>query len=101
MDYLAYRMNIFCYTGDPRIVRPAQGTYLNLSVPRVARPQPAGDHRDRQDAELTRDDYRRDDRGGPPIVGMGDHVPDFILRSFKIVESAHEETEDEHASAEG
>ena len=55
---------------------------------------------DRRD-DRRRDDYRRDDRRDPPVVGMGDHVPDFILRSFKIVESAHDETEDEPANAEG
>ncbi len=73
--------------------------------PRDDRPRedrPRDDRRDepRRD-DRRRDDYRRDDRGGPPVVGMGDHVPDFILRSFKIVESAHDETEDEHAPAEG
>ncbi len=62
--------------------------------PREDRNEPRRDDR-------RRDDYRRDDRGGPPVVGMGDHVPDFIMRSFKIVESAHDETEEDHAPAEG
>jgi hypothetical protein len=30
---------------------------------------------------------------------MGDHVPDFILRSFRIATSATEETEDEQAAS--
>ncbi|WP_253944115.1 DEAD/DEAH box helicase [Pseudogemmobacter hezensis] len=36
---------------------------------------------DRNDRRGDRRD-RRDD--GPAVIGMGDHVPDFILRSFKI-----------------
>ena len=49
--------------------------------------------RDRREAgEERRDDRRsgrdrRDggrDSGGPSVLGLGDHVPDFILRSFKI-----------------
>ena len=31
-----------------------------------------------------RERYDRNDRGGDRVIGMGDHVPDFILRSFKI-----------------
>lgn len=38
------------------------------------------DRRDRKDDR--RDDRR--DRRDAPVIGMGDHVPDFILRSFKI-----------------
>jgi hypothetical protein len=29
------------------------------------------------------------------VIGMGDHVPDFILRSFKISTPSIEEAEDE------
>ena len=45
---------------------------------------PREDRRDRR--EDRRDDRRdrRDDRRDNQVVGMGDHVPDFILRSFKI-----------------
>ncbi|TDQ58147.1 superfamily II DNA/RNA helicase [Phaeovulum veldkampii DSM 11550] len=47
-----------------------------------------------------RDDHRRDrddrrDRGGPVVVGMGDHVPDFILRSFRTLSAPVTETETE------
>jgi superfamily II DNA/RNA helicase len=51
--------------------------------------------------DTTRDgarDYRNDRRdyrdSGPRVVGMGDHVPDFILRSFKIAEAAADEHEE-------
>ncbi len=37
----------------------------------------------RDDRREPRRDYRNDDRG-PSVVGMGDHVPDFILRSFRL-----------------
>ena len=37
---------------------------------------------DRRDDRRDRNRHDRDDR----VVGMGDHVPDFILRSFKLVE---------------
>ncbi len=50
------------------------------------------DRRERREPREVRDDrrerpdYRRDDRRdyGPTVVGMGDHVPDFILRSFAL-----------------
>ena len=55
--------------------------------------------RDERPREERRDDRRggrdRDDRGGPQVVGMGDHVPDFILRSFKLPETKVEEIEDD------
>ena len=59
-----------------------------------------GDSRNDTRAEPRRDDrgeqrrdYRRDDRG-PSVVGMGDHVPDFILRSFRLPDSTPDEPEE-------
>ncbi|MEO8242949.1 MAG: DEAD/DEAH box helicase [bacterium] len=51
---------------------------------------------------------QHDDRRYPPrdrgahdrVVGMGDHVPDFILRSFRIATPAVEEPEDEPTGSE-
>ena len=48
-----------------------------------------GERRDdrREPREERRDDrrdYRRDRDLGPSVIGMGDHVPDFILRSFAL-----------------
>ena len=41
-----------------------------------------------------RRDYRRDSSGGGnTVVGMGDHVPDFILRSFHIASAPITEAE--------
>ena len=41
-----------------------------------------------------RRDYRRDRDLGPAVVGMGDHVPDFILRSFAIKTATVDEVEE-------
>jgi superfamily II DNA/RNA helicase len=38
----------------------------------------------REERRDDRRDYRRDRDLGPAVIGMGDHVPDFILRSFAI-----------------
>ena len=69
--------------------------------PREDRPREDRPREDRRDDR--RDDRRggrdRDDRGGPQVVGMGDHVPDFILRSFKIAEVTADEPEEEMASS--
>jgi superfamily II DNA/RNA helicase len=43
------------------------------------------------DRQNDRGGYRRD--GGAPVVGMGDHVPDFILRSFHIAAAPITEAE--------
>ena len=46
-----------------------------------------------QDRGNDRRDYRRDGGGGNGVVGMGDHVPDFILRSFHIAAAPITEAE--------
>ena len=48
-----------------------------------------------------RRDYRRDRDLGPAVVGMGDHVPDFILRSFAIKTSTVDEVEEPATGTEG
>ena len=54
---------------------------------------------DRRESRDDRRDRYRDRDSGPPVVGMGDHVPDFILRSFKLAEPVTEEAEDEPATS--
>ncbi|WP_372837574.1 DEAD/DEAH box helicase [Phaeovulum sp.] len=44
--------------------------------PRQPRPEPREDR-------APRDNRDRREGGGKPVIGMGDHVPDFILRSFR------------------
>lgn len=56
--------------------------------PREERREPRDERRD------DRRDYRRDRDLGPAVIGMGDHVPDFILRSFAIKPSKIEEGEE-------
>ena len=51
----------------------------------------------REDAPRDRRDDRRD-RRDHVVVGMGDHVPDFILRSFKISAVTADDGEDEPAT---
>jgi len=48
-----------------------------------------------------RRDYRRDRDLGPAVVGMGDHVPDFILRSFAIKASTADDAEEPATGTEG
>ncbi len=84
---------------------PASMVPLDLAaVPEAvaeAGPAPRRDDRsmDRRDDRQPerRDDRRdrRDDRRDSGVVGMGDHVPDFILRSFKIASVTADEPEDE------
>ena len=56
----------------------------------------------REDRREVRDDRRtgRDRReDGPAVVGMGDHVPDFLLRSFAVDASPADEAEEAPESA--
>jgi len=46
-------------------------------------------------------DYRRDRDLGPSVLGMGDHVPDFILRSFAIKASSPDDVEEPATGTEG
>ena len=52
-----------------------------------ARTQPSESRQPRDAARPPRDEQRRryrDDDLGPPVVGMGDHVPSFLLRPVKL-----------------
>jgi superfamily II DNA/RNA helicase len=55
----------------------------------------------RQDRRDDRRDHRRDRDLGPSVIGMGDHVPDFILRSFALKPSRAEDLEDAATGTEG
>ncbi|GGH57198.1 DEAD/DEAH box helicase [Frigidibacter albus] len=55
--------------------------------PRETRQEPRREPRRDDRREDTRREPRRDDRrerNDAPVVGMGDHVPDFLLRGFKM-----------------
>jgi superfamily II DNA/RNA helicase len=77
--------------------RPARREEPRREEPRRAEPRGEEARRD----ETNRDDARRDRRGRRDedrIPGMGDHVPAFLLREFRIVDAMAEadtEIEDE------
>ncbi len=63
------------------------------------RPEPRRDEGRRDETRREdRRDYRRDDNRGPSVIGMGDHVPDFILRSFRVPEPTPDDLDDEPAT---
>jgi len=73
------------------------------------RPREAREERPRDDRsrDTSSDDRRRDDRRdyrggnrdhGERVVGMGDHVPDFILRSFAITTVTADDAEEAPAT---
>jgi hypothetical protein len=84
---------------------------------RRERPEPRNDSRGERDTRASNDnrpdrreprderreprDYRRDRDLGPAVVGMGDHVPDFILRSFALTAAPTEEVEEAATGTEG
>jgi superfamily II DNA/RNA helicase len=69
-------------------------------APTPTKPEPR-----REDSEVRRGRDRRDDRrgkgsGGKPVVGMGDHVPAFLLREARPPKAAKDtETEDGDAES--
>ncbi len=68
------------------------------------RDAPREDRREAAPREERRDDrrdYRRDRDLGPAVVGMGDHVPDFILRSFAIKTVTLDDVEEPATGTEG
>ena len=64
-------------------------------------PRNEGRSENRNDGRRDRRDYHNDrnDRYSDRVVGMGDHVPDFILRSFAITPAVSDETEAEAAAS--
>jgi superfamily II DNA/RNA helicase len=77
--------------GDRR--RDDRGDRGERREPREDRREPREDRRD------DRRDYRRDRDLGPAVIGMGDHVPDFILRSFALKQVTADDAQDGGADA--
>jgi superfamily II DNA/RNA helicase len=66
--------------------------------PREERREPREERRETRDRREDRREPRRDDRrDGSAVVGMGDHVPDFILRSFAIANPVSAEPAEDEA----
>jgi len=61
---------------------PAPRREERSEEPREPRREPRRDDRRESRRDDRRDDRR--DRNEAPVVGMGDHVPDFLLRGFKM-----------------
>ncbi len=61
---------------------------------RAERPDRGERREPREERRDDRRDYRRDRDLGPAVIGMGDHVPDFILRSFALKPAKTEELEE-------
>jgi hypothetical protein len=89
----------------------AEGDAPEVETPRSEERRPARPSGERPSSERTSGDSGRsydrrpsDNRyaprgGNDRVVGMGDHVPDFILRSFRIDTPVVEETEEEQAES--
>jgi superfamily II DNA/RNA helicase len=74
---------------EPRGDRGERGSDRRRDSRGEVRNEDRGERRDdrrepREDRRDDRRDYRRDRDLGPSVIGMGDHVPDFILRSFAL-----------------
>jgi superfamily II DNA/RNA helicase len=54
-----------------------------------ARPHHRHDHREERRDDRRRNDHRRRETDEEPVVGMGDHVPDFLMRGLARVETPH------------
>ncbi len=57
-------------------------------APRAEAPRREERREERRDDRRERGGRGRDRDNGPAVVGMGDHVPDFILRSFRTTAAA-------------
>jgi len=79
----------------PTAARAAAGRPEAEDKPRVAPPEESKARRDRSDLPQRgqRDErrgrrrdkrHREDARDGPPVVGLGDHVPEFLRRPVKV-----------------
>jgi superfamily II DNA/RNA helicase len=82
---------------------PMEPVAVVADIPVAPREEPRREdrrepRRSRDDrAEPRRDDIRREDRG-PSVVGMGDHVPDFILRSFRVPDPTPDDADESPAT---
>jgi superfamily II DNA/RNA helicase len=91
---------------EPRSERSDRNSDRRRDDRGEGRSEGRGERRDdrrepREDRREDRRDYRRDRDLGPSVIGMGDHVPDFILRSFALKPSKVEELEDAVTGTEG
>jgi superfamily II DNA/RNA helicase len=89
-------MPVIEHEAEDEIVAEAPRPLADRSEDRRGSSRPAPDRRQSDRSDDRR--YPPRSVGGDRVVGMGDHVPDFILRSFQIATLATEETEDEQVA---
>jgi superfamily II DNA/RNA helicase len=70
-------------TAPERAPKPAPERARSTPEPPPARNEPRPPSRERVGERERRDD-RRHDRDDPPVVGLGDHVPAFLLRPATV-----------------
>jgi len=68
---------------EPAPERPARATEDHPRHERATEPRPKRERGPDRDRRGGRGEGRGDRDQGAPVVGMGDHVPDFLLRGFK------------------
>jgi len=88
---------------DTRTESRGEGRVEGRVEGRGDRREPREERRDDRTEVRTevRRDYRRDRDLGPSVVGMGDHVPDFILRSFALKSAPTDDVEEPATGTEG
>ncbi len=88
----------------PREDRPREDRARDGAEDRRTEPRRDDRGNDDRRSDPRRDDQRRDYRNqsnrdhGERVVGMGDHVPDFILRSFAITTTTADDVEEAPAT---
>jgi superfamily II DNA/RNA helicase len=95
-------------SAEPVVVAPAAVEPISAPAVDVA-PAPREDRNRterqpdprRDDRRTDRTDARREDRrgqgGNDRVMGLGDHVPDFIMRSFKLEDNGYDGSDDDHS----
>jgi superfamily II DNA/RNA helicase len=67
----------------PRAERPARTERPEKAAAPARAPSPAPSPERRPPRQDRRDRPGREDRDDPPVIGLGDHVPSFLLRSVR------------------
>jgi superfamily II DNA/RNA helicase len=75
------------------VASPPPAAAAEPAEPRARRHEPVREQRSRGPERRE----PREHKGGGPVLGMGDHVPEFILRSFRTTTSTKESDEGDTA----
>ncbi len=83
-----------------RSERPARPARTERAPAPRSQPEPRYQAEPMRDAPRPREEPRRryrDDDLGPPVLGMGDHVPSFMMRPARPTKTAAKQTEEANA----